>query len=260
MNRFSCLKLIFTFICFYVFVGAVSAQDVITKTNGDDIYAKIFEVGSNEIRYKRFDNQDGPTFVLNKNEILMIRYENGSKDIFNNNISSRSGYSYVQQSNEPVPSGIVPGMRYKDYSKYYKLSDYKSEPGDKYSPALSGVCSFFIPGLGQIVSGEYGRGAGWLLGYFGLSAVTSAWLVTATGDGAFISGAVVMPIVMFSYNIANIVDAVNVAKKKNMYTRDVRRMTSGVDINLAPYVSTVKLMPGLKKSEPIVGLALNINF
>jgi hypothetical protein len=61
----------------------LAAQDIITKKNGDDVKSKVIEITFTEIKYKRFDNLEGPIFTLPKSEILIIRYENGSKDIFN---------------------------------------------------------------------------------------------------------------------------------------------------------------------------------
>lgn len=43
---------------------------------------KVAEVGAEEIRYKKFDNPEGPLFILRRNEVFMIKYENGTKDIF----------------------------------------------------------------------------------------------------------------------------------------------------------------------------------
>lgn len=59
----------------------VFSQDVITKKNGEDIKAKVMEVTTSEIKYKKFEYQDGPIYTVSKNEIVMIRYENGSKDL-----------------------------------------------------------------------------------------------------------------------------------------------------------------------------------
>ena len=58
------------------------AQDIITKRDGVDIEAKVLEVSDEYVKYKKFDYQDGPTYNEKTSEILMIRYENGSKDIF----------------------------------------------------------------------------------------------------------------------------------------------------------------------------------
>ena len=59
------------------------SQDVLTKKSGEDIQAKVLEVTSSEVKYKKFDNQNGPTFTILKSDLLMIRYENGTKDLFN---------------------------------------------------------------------------------------------------------------------------------------------------------------------------------
>ncbi len=57
-------------------------QDIITTTSGDDILAVVTEVLPNIVKYKKYDNLEGPLYTLKKSEIFMINYENGSKDIF----------------------------------------------------------------------------------------------------------------------------------------------------------------------------------
>jgi hypothetical protein len=63
-------------------MATISAQDIITLKNGDEIKAKVQEVGLSDVKYKKFDNLTGPTYTLLKTEIFMIKYENGEKDIF----------------------------------------------------------------------------------------------------------------------------------------------------------------------------------
>ncbi len=63
-------------------IPSVDAQDLITKKTGEDIRAIVLEVGISEVRYRNYDNQGGPVYVLAKKDILLIRYQNGSKDIF----------------------------------------------------------------------------------------------------------------------------------------------------------------------------------
>jgi hypothetical protein len=48
----------------------------------EDIRAKVLEVTTSEIKYKKFDNTNGPTYTILKSEVTMVRYENGTKDIF----------------------------------------------------------------------------------------------------------------------------------------------------------------------------------
>jgi hypothetical protein len=69
----------------YCISNTIHAQDVITKRDGIDIQAKIIEITPSEVKYKRYDNPEGPTYHILKGEVLMIRYENGTKDEFNLN-------------------------------------------------------------------------------------------------------------------------------------------------------------------------------
>ena len=58
------------------------AQDKIYKTGGDVIEAKVSSVGTDKITYKRYDNQNGPDYMLAKSDILKIVYQNGTVDVF----------------------------------------------------------------------------------------------------------------------------------------------------------------------------------
>lgn len=75
-------KMIFTALVSIFTITIAFSQDIITKKSGEDIQAKVLEVTTTEIKYKKFDNQNGPTFIILKSDVLMIRYENGTKDIF----------------------------------------------------------------------------------------------------------------------------------------------------------------------------------
>lgn len=72
------------------------AQDKITTVKGDLLEAKVLEVTPDEVRYKKWENLDGPTYSIEKSEVFMIEYENGSKDVFGAG-QSASGNSAVQQ-------------------------------------------------------------------------------------------------------------------------------------------------------------------
>jgi hypothetical protein len=65
-----------------VFNISVQAQDTIYKRAGDIIPVKILEIGIKKLSYKRLDLLDGPLFVINKNEILKIKYATGLIDSF----------------------------------------------------------------------------------------------------------------------------------------------------------------------------------
>ena len=74
------------------------SQDVIILSNGNEIEAKIVKVGSSEIEYKKWSNQDGPTYTEQTNNIFMIKYQNGEKDIF---------HSINEEQKTPAQSNVI---------------------------------------------------------------------------------------------------------------------------------------------------------
>ena len=58
------------------------AQDVIVTRDSKKIEAKVTEINVDNVRYKNFDNQDGPTYTLPKSNIVTIIYQNGQVEMF----------------------------------------------------------------------------------------------------------------------------------------------------------------------------------
>lgn len=94
-------KLIFLLTMCVVF--NLSAQDIIVKRNGDELQCRILEVSKNEVKYKRWANQDGPAFSEKKSNIFMIKYENGEKDMIAHSspVSESSAVSSGMNSVDP---------------------------------------------------------------------------------------------------------------------------------------------------------------
>lgn len=64
--------------------GFAKAQDVIVKKDNTTILSKVLEVNSTDIKYKKWSNQDGPTYTISRNEISSINYQNGEVEKFEN--------------------------------------------------------------------------------------------------------------------------------------------------------------------------------
>ncbi|GAB3531339.1 hypothetical protein GCM10027443_13370 [Pontibacter brevis] len=60
----------------------MQAQDVITKKTGESLKAKVLEITLDEVKYKHFERLEGPTYTLAKAEILLIQYEDNTKETF----------------------------------------------------------------------------------------------------------------------------------------------------------------------------------
>ncbi len=95
------------------------SQDIITKKTGEDIQAKVVEITTSDIKYRKFDNLDGPLYILMKSEVLMIRYSNGSKDIFNET-QSEAKQNTPSSEKQPPPSADLSMQGSQDAKTYYK--------------------------------------------------------------------------------------------------------------------------------------------
>jgi hypothetical protein len=247
MNNRTVVTIIFTcglFLCAF-------AQDLITKKSGEDIKAKILEIGQSEIKYKKFDNLSGPIYTISISDILIVRYENGTNEVFEQ-AKKTDDESYS------TPIGIKPNLPYKYYEGKYNSRLYTPQYDDPYNPTTAGVCSFLIPGLGQIISGETGRGLAYLGGYIGcmIAYGSGMSMLYYDDEGIAIFLTIVGAAGALTVSISSIVDAVRVAKIKNMYVRDVRKM-SAIDLKLSPYVESVSI--GGHQVTP-VGLSLRASF
>ena len=67
-----------------LFVCGISySQDNIVLKTGEEISAKVLEIGIGEIKYKKASNIEGPTYTISKSDVFMIKYENGTKEVIN---------------------------------------------------------------------------------------------------------------------------------------------------------------------------------
>ena len=219
------------------FAVSAAAQDFVTKRNGEDIPAIVDEVGPDYVRFRLWDEPDGVTYTMLKNEILMIRYATGRNEVFDQ-MSSLA---------------VAPMMKYKEMAKVYDYRLYQKSLYDRYSPAGSGVASFFIPGLGQMICGEWGRGFAWLGGHVGCYMLTGISAIAESDTLVLMSIAGLLAI-----DICAIVDGVRVAKVKNMYMEDLRKSGYyGLDVDIYPSVNYVRTTSGV---QPTAGMTLALRF
>lgn len=97
------MKKIFFIFFFSILVTALWAQDVIIKKNGDEMQAKVVEVGTAEIKFKKTDNPDGPVYSIARSEVFMIKYANGAKDV----ISASNDSPKEKHTTGPLKSYIA---------------------------------------------------------------------------------------------------------------------------------------------------------
>lgn len=234
---------------------SLGAQDIVVLESGEAVKAKVTEIDDFSVRYRLYGEPEGVVYKVRKADVAKIIYESGRVETFGG-----SGAALLAQDADAGSAdaiGVRPGMLYREYRPYYRPSEYMRVFGDPYSPGWSGVASFFIPGLGQMVSGEIGRGCAFLGGTIGLC------LLTTLGSAAlydFPVGALGLAVggslALVAVDIWAIVDAVQVAKVKNMYYRDLRQKYP-VEMKIYPSVGSI---PTLSGNSVSAGLALAVRF
>ena len=151
---------------------------------------------------------------------------------------------------------VLPNLRYRQLKTIYNPRDYSFGFMDRYSPWLSGIGSLIIPGLGECIGNEWGRG----LWKFGLSTVlTVAYFTTFafyTNPEVFYITNIAIGAALIGVRIWSIVDAVKIAKVKNLYDRDL--MGQGyMSLNMYPSLNYIPSGNGFKAAP---GLTLALSF
>ena len=129
-------KLLFSLL-FVAFAATTTAQDIIVTKQSERIDAKILEISPTEIRYKRTDNPDGPTFVLPKDKVASVVYANGGVDSFEDS-NGQSGSSSSGSSGSDAP---------KTYNRLYRGLEFSLNAGANVLNSSLGYAAGFQPGI-----------------------------------------------------------------------------------------------------------------
>ena len=156
---------------------------------------------------------------------------------------------------------IWAGMPYRQIKKIYDYQDWQKAENDPYSPVAAGLCSLFIPGLGQMINGEFGIGLAYLGGVYvsELSAVffTMAALSAGNVDDEFRAfgtiGAAVALAASVTLNVCSIMGAYRMAARKNL----LYQYLHSSDISFTPGITMIPNGDG-RSFTP--GLSLRVNF
>ncbi|MHA8096767.1 hypothetical protein U8591_06480 [Aquirufa antheringensis] len=110
------------FVFIFILIVKVNGQDIITKKNGDDIQAKVIEITLTELKYKNFNNLDGPLISILKSDVIFVKYENGTKDVFADEkpspTNSRTTILEATSSDEDEDDAAMVGKA--DAKRYYR--------------------------------------------------------------------------------------------------------------------------------------------
>jgi hypothetical protein len=122
--RNCCMKISFLVLVTILFSFKIFAQDKIYKLRGPVIIAKVIEIGTDEIKYKLYDNLDGPVYVVDKSSVNRIEYANGKVEKYK--LSFKDPANYEGQLKKAVKLNfLAPLLGYTQISFEKSVSPLK---------------------------------------------------------------------------------------------------------------------------------------
>lgn len=165
---------------------------------------------------------------------------------------------------------------YKDLKGIYNPKEYVRQDSDPYNVGWYECASFFVPGVGQLLSGEVWRGLAFLGGeaiLMGIITDTASEIekIAVTNESGFLTGytdeakgkknmAILLSALGVDLGLAiwSSIDAARVAKVKNMYYQDLIGGRKHMELSFAPAISLSPSQTG--SAQMSAGLTLHVKF
>jgi hypothetical protein len=225
----------FIFTVVLVLIASIStyAQDVIVTKNAEKISAQVTEIDVDVVRYKKFDNQEGPTYTVKKTEIATIIYQNGQVEVFeqqqqqqqqpytkpqtSENINNNPDYVYFKSLNDDAMSAFLQNNDQECYQTF--------RTGEKFK--ITGK-ALLIPGI-ILTAGGFGAAIVGLC-YWAENGYHWAWVTYWVGVSALAVG---QSCIIASIPLMAVGGGMK-AKAKNMYVDKYYKGKTSLNLNVLP--------------------------
>lgn len=117
------LKLILLLALFVVTALGASAQDIITTNDDTSFAAKVIEITPDAVKYKKFNNLEGPLYTIPVKDIKVITYENGTKEVFNKTATPKTETTAPQPQATPAATPSPTTSNYQNMMTNQHQSD-----------------------------------------------------------------------------------------------------------------------------------------
>ena len=167
-------------ICCIAFACAGFAQDVIFTRDAKRIEAKVTEINVDNIRYRLFDNLEGPLYTMPKSDVVSITFQNGLTQTFATTTS-------VPAQPTPANTQTAPASTQTRTTSTQAMQTTQAPPAynsyDRYAPGQRRLTTAETLHEMQI---NYPR----LFSQYnaGRRMKSAGWALTGTGIGAFVLG------------------------------------------------------------------------
>jgi hypothetical protein len=81
--------------------------DELIFKDGTEVKAKVLEITATEVKYKKCDQKDGPLYVGRKSDIFMVRYANGTKEVFSPEKEIKQNHSSNSSKGKTTPDSAI---------------------------------------------------------------------------------------------------------------------------------------------------------
>ncbi len=121
------------------------AQDIIIKQDKTEIKSKVSEITETTIKYKKWENIDGPLYSLSKTDVFMILYSNGQREVINGETKPTQQLSQMADNNNATTAVNQPPNAPLDYKKLkVKYTPSRINIGLQQPLSIGSNCEFRI--------------------------------------------------------------------------------------------------------------------
>ena len=154
--------------------------DMIIKSDGAKIEAKVLYIESDVVKYKKINNLDGPTYSLNQDDIATILYANGTVDVFQKKSPSEKYDPTALQSSiktcDELQADFERAQRLKQKGVGLLVSGFSLLVGGGILCGFGATQMDTGLGMGLFIGGATVAGIGWWL-------ILPGAIVTGIGNG-----------------------------------------------------------------------------
>ena len=118
-------KIFIVFVLVLVCSVKGNSQDIIIKNDKTELKAKVLELTEDVVKYKKFEMLDGPIYSINKADVFMIMYSNGTKEYVE---------SKLPQKASSTSAATTVYSDSKDPNVMHKSGVYIYDPSDVNNP------------------------------------------------------------------------------------------------------------------------------
>ena len=93
--------------------------DLVIFENGEETKAKVTEVTETSIKYIKCDNLDGPSYTVDKQNVFMIQYANGSRELIRKDNEAIREETEVEEEERKGTKGPISNLDFQTDKKEF---------------------------------------------------------------------------------------------------------------------------------------------